>query len=363
MRPRGAAAPPADRPSRPSPRWSGSNCARAGCARRPRCGGRSPRSTASPGGTTSGRIRTCCPPPRISTTRSVSPTPSARADQLTAGDFEIAPTTTDDRRPERARTTEYDYGRRGCRAGIDGRRFVDVAGEVVLEAELGGGADAVEVAAGPLGARIALHQRPEVRPVPGHQQVREFVHEHVVAHPVRHVAQPLGDPDRAVGRGARRPPGAHAARPSARWPAGPGRPGRWWTARRRAGPARRRPSRGAGAHRRRGARPSRRPSGPLRPWRSGTGSSRRSGRRRGRPRRCAGAAGCGAPRRRGRAPACGRNGRSNWSRAQTLAAGADSFGPSAGALGAPSTAWRRLCRGRSTPRPQGYPQVCTTHRA
>ena len=30
---------PAARPSRPSPRWSGSSCGRAGCARRLRCGG------------------------------------------------------------------------------------------------------------------------------------------------------------------------------------------------------------------------------------------------------------------------------------------------------------------------------------
>ena len=33
-----AAGPPVVRPSRPSPRWSGSSCARAGCARRRRCG-------------------------------------------------------------------------------------------------------------------------------------------------------------------------------------------------------------------------------------------------------------------------------------------------------------------------------------
>ena len=37
--------------------------------------------------------------------------------------------------------------------------------------------------------------------------------EHVVDHPARGVAQPLADPDRAVGRGARRPAGAHRRHP------------------------------------------------------------------------------------------------------------------------------------------------------
>ena len=68
----------------------------------------------------------------------------------------------------------------------------------------------VEIAAGSLGSRIALHQGPEVRAVPRHQQMCELVHQHVVAHPVRHVLQALGEPDGGVRRRARRPAGAHA---------------------------------------------------------------------------------------------------------------------------------------------------------
>ena len=64
-----AAAPPAGRPSRPSPPSSGSSCGRAGCATPPRCGGRSPTSAASRAATRSGRTPTSCPPPTTSTTR------------------------------------------------------------------------------------------------------------------------------------------------------------------------------------------------------------------------------------------------------------------------------------------------------
>ena len=86
----GAGARRAGRPSRPSRRWSGSNCVRAACARRPRCGGASPRSTASAAGTGCGAIRTSCPAPTISTTRSGSPTRWART-PLSAEGLELPP--------------------------------------------------------------------------------------------------------------------------------------------------------------------------------------------------------------------------------------------------------------------------------
>ena len=57
-----AAAPPAVRPSRPSPRWSGWSCGRAGCARPPRCGrelAERPRHRRA--ATRCGRTPTCCP--------------------------------------------------------------------------------------------------------------------------------------------------------------------------------------------------------------------------------------------------------------------------------------------------------------
>ncbi len=63
-----AGGPPAARPSRRSPRWSAWSCARAGCARPPRCGRRSPSTGVSSAGTRCGATPTCCP------TRTRSPT-------------------------------------------------------------------------------------------------------------------------------------------------------------------------------------------------------------------------------------------------------------------------------------------------
>ena len=45
------------------------------------------------------------------------------------------------------------------------------------------------------------------------------MHQHVVDHPAGHVAQPLADPDGAVGRRARRPAGAHRRHPAHAWSA------------------------------------------------------------------------------------------------------------------------------------------------
>ena len=173
---RGLAPPPRDRrPGRADLRHAG----RAGAAPAPAArGGRavvgaSPRSTASPDATTSGRTPTCCRPPTTSTTRSASPTRSAPA-RLTADDAKSPATSrSDDRADERGR--RGDRGRPGPGARTTLRRSRRPArrasparsSAVVGEAELRGRADAVEVAAGPLGARVALHQRPEVRPVPG----------------------------------------------------------------------------------------------------------------------------------------------------------------------------------------------------
>ena len=54
---------------------------------------------------------------------------------------------------------------------------------VVGEPEPGGRRHALEVAAGPLGAREPLDLGPEVRPVAGDQQVRQLVHQDVVDDP------------------------------------------------------------------------------------------------------------------------------------------------------------------------------------
>ena len=74
--------------------------------------------------------------------------------------------------------------------------------------------DALEVAAGPLGARELVDLRPEVRPVARHQQVGQLVHEHVVDHPRGHALQPGREPDRAVGRRAGPPPAALVGDPA-----------------------------------------------------------------------------------------------------------------------------------------------------
>ena len=68
-RPCAAAGPPAARPSRRSPRWSGWSCGRAGCATPPRCGRPWASSTAPRTATGSGPTPTCCRPPTTSTSR------------------------------------------------------------------------------------------------------------------------------------------------------------------------------------------------------------------------------------------------------------------------------------------------------
>ena len=68
------------RPSRPSPRSSGSSCVRAGCATPPRCGARCAAGRATRPATPSGRTPTCSPPRPTSTTRwaSARSSPSPR---------------------------------------------------------------------------------------------------------------------------------------------------------------------------------------------------------------------------------------------------------------------------------------------
>ena len=82
------------------------------------------------------------------------------------------------------------------------------------QAQPGGGRQTLQVAHRPVGARIAAHPRPEPLVVTGLQQVRQLVDQHVVDHPAGRVAQPLADPDRAVGGRARRPPRAHRRHPA-----------------------------------------------------------------------------------------------------------------------------------------------------
>ena len=65
--------------------------------------------------------------------------------------------------------------------------------------------DTEQEAAGPLGQRLPVHERPEVGAVPGDEQVRELVQQDVVQHPVRHALHPVGDADRARCRRARTP--------------------------------------------------------------------------------------------------------------------------------------------------------------
>ena len=112
--------------------------------------------------------------------------------------------------------------RRSSVIGVVGRRcrrwsvssVHRVVDEVVGERQVRGRADAVEVAAGPLGARVARDELPEPRPVARLDQMRELVQEHVVLHPGRHLEQPTGEPDRAVRWGAGGPAGAHRRDPA-----------------------------------------------------------------------------------------------------------------------------------------------------
>ena len=125
-----AAAPPAGRPSRPSPRWSASSCGRAGCATPPRCGARCAPARAPRPATACGCTPTCCRPPPTSTTRWASArTPSApgrahrrrvrRRAAATCSRAGSARRRTTRPRPERARdvTPARRRARRTARAG------------------------------------------------------------------------------------------------------------------------------------------------------------------------------------------------------------------------------------------------------
>ena len=87
-RPSVAGAPPVAPPSRPSPPWSGSSCARAGCATPPPCGARCAPARAPRPATASGCTPTCCPPTPTSTTRSASGRTPRRPTALSDDDFD-----------------------------------------------------------------------------------------------------------------------------------------------------------------------------------------------------------------------------------------------------------------------------------
>ena len=89
-RPYAAAAPPAVRPSRPSPRWSASSCGRAGCATPRPCGARCAPGRAPRPATACGCTPTCCRPPPTSTTRSASARTPPRPTSLSDEDFDAA---------------------------------------------------------------------------------------------------------------------------------------------------------------------------------------------------------------------------------------------------------------------------------
>ncbi len=90
------------------------------------------------------------------------------------------------------------------------------------QAERGGRVEALQVADRPLGARVAVHPRPEPGVVAGLEQVRQLVDQHVVDDPPGCVAQALAQPDRAVGRACRTPTASASAAPSGSRPAGHG---------------------------------------------------------------------------------------------------------------------------------------------
>ena len=87
-RPYAAAAPPAVRPSRPSPRWSASSCGRAGCATPRPCGARCAPGRAPRPATACGCTPTCCRPRPTSTTRSASARTPPRRSELSEDDFD-----------------------------------------------------------------------------------------------------------------------------------------------------------------------------------------------------------------------------------------------------------------------------------
>jgi hypothetical protein len=101
------------------------------------------------------------------------------------------------------------------RQGIVVPRPRGTAGAVLL-----GERDALEESPGVGGARVVVHQRPELRRMVVDQQMRELVDQHVLEHVLRHRAQARGQPDLARGGGARPPAVLLTARPGDR--RGPG---------------------------------------------------------------------------------------------------------------------------------------------
>ena len=107
-RPYAAAGPPVVRPRRPSPRWSGSSCGRAGCATPPPCGARCAPARAPRPATASGCTPTCCPPPPTSTTRSGFREGAEAPEELTDGRLRRRAARPARRRPGRRRRRAAD---------------------------------------------------------------------------------------------------------------------------------------------------------------------------------------------------------------------------------------------------------------
>src|SRR6478672_11237763 len=94
------------------------------------------------------------------------------------------------RTPAPTRSVRWPTQRDGCWAascrsvaGAEVQRGLTelaAVGLTVRQVESCGRGDALEVAAGAFQPRVALEQRPEVRPVPGRQQMGQLVQDHVV---------------------------------------------------------------------------------------------------------------------------------------------------------------------------------------
>jgi putative hydrolase len=234
--------------------------------------------------------------------------------------------------------TDWDAGLRSLDKDLDGSLDDDatvvrprtrrasrgaVARSRVRQVETGRGGHALEVAAGALGPRVALDQRPEP---PARARARAggpARDQHVVDHPLRHALQPRRQPDGPLGRRARaqREPCRVVQRSLA------GRAPPLQPARRQlrcallelvvARAAAARPSSPAG-------RSSRRPSGPPRPGSCGPAPARPAARPGGTPTPSAAASGCARPRPR-------RGAGVGWvARRATLLRGADTATPTSG---------------------------------
>src|SRR5439155_13522697 len=114
------------------------------------------------------------------------------------------------------RATSARRTRGGPTAGPTGPGSVDVVRVpvTVRDVPAAGRGEALQVAAGPLGLRVDLQQRPEARPVAGDQQMRQFVQQHVVEDILGHAPDPVGDADGAVDRGAGAPAAGLVADPA-----------------------------------------------------------------------------------------------------------------------------------------------------